>query len=42
LINPGCCCISSIWTFDKFRACQKRWNCMKIGSYGQPISAVPL
>jgi hypothetical protein len=31
----------SNWTFDKFKACQKRWNCMRIGSCGQPISAVP-
>jgi hypothetical protein len=29
------------WTFDKSKACQKRWNCMTIGSCGQPISAVP-
>jgi predicted ATP-dependent endonuclease of OLD family len=29
------------WTLDKFKGCQKRWNCMTIGSYGQPISAVP-
>jgi hypothetical protein len=31
----------SNWTFDKSKACQKGWNCMRIGSCDQPISAVP-